>query len=128
MIGLVNLVFFGAVIGVVIAFTSNGQVPALEVIAATILAVLSVVLVFGLAGVAHLVGEQLAPQSSGLLRVGWGAIPLTLACSLPFVGWFGFIPFVSLLGFEAFLLSLFRGEKTAELPAMPVVANQPPAG
>ena len=127
LIGLVNLIFFGAIVGVLIALTRNSQVPALAVIGVIILVVLAIVLVFGLAGVSHLVGERLAPQSHGVLRVAWGAIPLTLACALPFVGWFGFFPFVSLLGFGAFVLSLFGGEKAAEPPALPVVPQPPVA-
>jgi hypothetical protein len=127
LIGVVNLIFFGAVVGVLIALTRNGQYSPIQVLGIVILFVLAVVAIFGLAGVARMIGERLAPQSHGVLRVAWGAIPLTLACAVPFIGWFGFFPFVLLMGFGAFVLSLFRGEKTAEPPVLPVVPQPPVA-
>ena len=127
LIGLVNLIFFGAIVGVLIALTRNGQYSPIQVFGIVLLFVLAVVAVFGLAGVARVVGARLAPQSSGLLRVAWCVIPLTLACAVPFIGWFGFLPFVLLEGFGAFVLSLFQGDKNLESPVVPVSASQPPA-
>jgi hypothetical protein len=45
---------------------------------------------------------------SPALRTAYGAVILALACALPFIGWFGLLPYAGLLGIGAFILSFFQ--------------------
>ena len=117
-VGLVNFLFFGAI--TFILFTLVGQVgnDLLRIILALpalfFLSVLSVGLSFGLAGVVQLVGERLAASQTELRRTVWGALALSLGSSLPFVGWFGLLPYAGLLGLGAFIVGFFYRERSEE--------------
>lgn len=107
-VGLINVGFFGAVI---LAFSAladwaGNELPRLP--ALLLLALVCAGLSLGLAAVAELVGERLRPQTSGLTRTTWGALTLSLACTLPFVGWFLLLPYAACLGLGAFILGLFH--------------------
>jgi hypothetical protein len=122
-VGLVNFLFFGAI--TFILFTLVGQVgnELLRVILALpalfFLSALSVGLSFGLAGVVQLVGERLAASQPEIRRTVWGALALSLGSSLPFVGWFGLLPYSGLLGLGAFIVSFFFRERTTASPQPP---------
>ena len=112
-VGLVNFTFFSALTA---AFTALGQwthFPLLGIPALFFLALLGISLCFGLAGVVQLVGERMAPAQNEVRRTVWGALALGLGCSLPFVGWFGLLPYASLLGLGAFIISFFYRERSA---------------
>ena len=68
-------------------------------------------IVFGLGGAVRVTSERLFPDAPGFRRITWGALTLTLACVLPFVGWFALLPFLCLLGLGAFILSFFRSNR-----------------
>ncbi len=114
-VGLVNFLFFGAI--TFILFTLVGQVgnELLRVILALpalfFLSALSVGLSFGLTGVVQLVGERIAASQTEIRRTVWGALALSLGSSLPFVGWFGLLPYAGLLGLGAFIVSFFWRER-----------------
>jgi sorbitol-specific phosphotransferase system component IIBC len=71
------------------------------------LAALSIGVSFGLAAVAEVLGARVREQAAGLARTAWGTILLALACALPFVGWFGMLPYSASLGLGGFILSFF---------------------
>jgi hypothetical protein len=111
--GLINVAFFAAIILVFSALADwigNGlpRVPAVVV-----LAILSMGLSFGLAGVVELIGERVRPQSSALTRTAWGALTLSFASTLPFIGWFALLPYAACLGLGAFIISFFYREHPA---------------
>jgi hypothetical protein len=114
-VGLVNFLFFGAI--TFILFTLVGQVgnDLLRVILALpalfFLSALSLGVSFGLAGVVGLVGERLAASQTEMRRTIWGTLALSLGSSLPFVGWFGLLPYAGLLGLGAFIISFFFRER-----------------
>lgn len=115
-VGLVNFLFFGAI--TFILFTLANQIGndflrgLLTLPALFFLAALSAGLSFGLAGMVQLVGERLAAAQTEIRRTVWGALALSFGSSLPFVGWFGLLPYVGLLGLGAFIVSFFWRESS----------------
>jgi sorbitol-specific phosphotransferase system component IIBC len=112
LVGLINFIFFAAVALALFALGNRlGVKHIFGLLGLMVLLPLAIGLVFGLAGMVRLVGDKFAPESaSELLRTVWGTLMLTLACGLPFVGWFGLLPFVGLVGLGALILSLFSRE------------------
>lgn len=113
-IGLVNFVFF-AVIALVLFSLAENAGPFLRGIltvpAIIILALLTLTLSLGLAGMASLVGDRLFPGFAAWKQTLWGAVCLALACALPFAGWFLLLPYVGMVGVGAVILSFFQREK-----------------
>ncbi len=110
-IGLVNFLFFG-VIAIVLLSVAENAGPFIKAVlsfpAIVILAFLAIVLSLGLAGMSNIIGERILPELSGWKQTLWGTVCLTLACALPFVGWFLLLPYVGLTGFGAVILGFFQ--------------------
>lgn len=110
-IGFVNILFLtpvtmllfnvadraGGVLGVIATF------PAL-----VLLAVLIGLASFGLLSMVNMTGERLLPDQSLMKRTFWGTLLLSLACAMPFVGWFLLLPYVMFLGAGSVILSFFQ--------------------
>lgn len=113
-IGLVNFVFF-AVIAMVLLSVAENTGPFVRGIliipAVIILAFLAIVLSFGLTGMANFIGERIFPDVSTWKQTLWGTVSLSLACALPFVGWFLLLPYVGFVGIGAVILGFFQREK-----------------
>jgi len=90
-IGFVNFAFF-AVIAVVLLSVAENTGPfvrsVLTIPAMLILALLAIVLSLGLSGMSALIGERIFPELPVSKQMLWGTVCLSLACALPFVGWF----------------------------------------
>jgi len=106
-VGLVNLVFFGAVMLVMFSLADRFRGGGLRAVGGIFLVLLSIGVSFGLAGVVQVVGGRLRDPASSLVRTAWGTVLLTLGCGLPFIGWFGLLPYAASLGLGAFILSFF---------------------
>jgi hypothetical protein len=111
-VGLVNLVFFGAVMLVLFSLAERFHGGGLRLLGVIFLAALSIGVSFGLAGVVQIIGARIKDQAEGLVRTAWGSVLLALACALPFVGWFGLLPFAASLGLGGFILSFFSPPAT----------------
>jgi hypothetical protein len=114
-IGLINFVFFFVIAAVLLSVAENAgpfMRGVLTIPALLILAFLSIVLSFGLAGMSHVMGERLFPDLSAWKQTLWGTVCLSLACALPFVGWFLLLPYVSFVGIGAVILGALQREKT----------------
>jgi len=109
-IGLVNTLFMGGIALALAGLADGLGVALLRAPALALLAILVVLLTFGLTGSALMVGGRLYPKRSATGQGLLGGIALVLACLTPFVGWFGILPYVSFLGIGGFILSLFRKE------------------
>jgi hypothetical protein len=105
-VGLVNWIFFAAVVLALLALTQWTHIQLLALPALAIAAVLALAAIFGLAGVVELVGERLLVHTPGARRTGLGALVLAWACALPYAGWFALLPYVLALGLGAVILSL----------------------
>lgn len=110
-IGFVNFIFFAVIAMVLLAVAENAgdllQVV-LTVPAVVILGILAILLSFGLAGMANLIGERIFSELPVWKQSLWGTICLTLACALPFVGWFLLLPYVGFIGIGAVILGVFQ--------------------
>jgi hypothetical protein len=110
-IGFVNFMFF-AVIAIVLLSVAENTGPfskgILSIPAIIILAFLAIVLSFGLAGMANFVGERILPDFSPWKQTLWGTVCLSLACALPFVGWFLLLPYIGFIGIGAVILGFFQ--------------------
>jgi hypothetical protein len=110
-IGLVNFVFFFVIAAVLLSVAENAgpfirgilTIPAL-----IILVFLVIVLSLGLAGMSNLLGERIFPDFSSWKQTFWGTVCLSLACALPFVGWFLLLPYVCFVGIGAVILGFFQ--------------------
>ncbi len=115
-IGLVNSLFFGAILLVLLGLGGNINNEFFRSIltlpAILILTLLGIGLSFGLAGIVELIGERLAPAQTAFRRTLWGTLALSLGSSLPFVGWFLLLPYAGLLGLGAFIVGFFYREQS----------------
>lgn len=112
-IGLVNFVFFFVIAAVLLSVAENTGPfikGVLTIPALVILAFLAIVLSVGLAGMSSLIGERILPDFSGWQQILWGTVCLSLACALPFVGWFLLLPYVGFVGIGAVILGFFQRE------------------
>jgi hypothetical protein len=110
-IGLVNFLFF-SVIAIVLFSIAENAGPfikgVLSIPGIIILALLALVLSFGLAGMSNLIGERIFPDLPAWKQTLWGTVCLALACALPFVGWFLLLPYVGFVGIGAVILGLIQ--------------------
>jgi hypothetical protein len=110
-IGLVNFVFF-AVVATVLLSVAETTGPFLQGIltipAVVILAALAFVLSLGLVATSNLIGERIFPDFSAWKQTLWGTVCLSLACALPFVGWFLLLPYVVCIGIGAVILGFLQ--------------------
>ena len=117
-VGLVNFVFFGVILIVLFTITDGNANRVNSIVRIILLiptlaltALLTAILSLGIAGVVHALGERIFPDLSGLRRSIAGTVIASLACALPFVGWFLLLPYIALTGFGAVILGFFqRGE------------------
>jgi hypothetical protein len=119
-VGLVNVLFFGTIAFILVAILSNfegqGAIQAILAIPTLFfIGILAIGLSFGLAGMVELVGERLAPAQTAFRRTLWGTLAISLAGSIPFIGWFLLLPYVELVGLGAFIMGLFWKEPTTEI-------------
>jgi hypothetical protein len=105
--GIVNLAFLGALFLAFYAAAGLAGAELQQLVAGLFLFLLGVGLSFGLAGLVELAGARLAPKQGRAGRSAVGAIALSLACALPFAGWFVLLPYVALTGLGGFILSFF---------------------
>jgi len=119
LVGLVNLLFFGA-IAVLCAWLAQQVMPAAAAafILASALMVLALVcfILVGLAALARLLGERLGGSKTPLSSLLRGALLLILSCLAPFVGWYLVTPLVFMAALGAVILSLFRRRPAAPPP------------
>ena len=113
-IGLVNFVFF-AVIALVLFSVAETAGPfikgLLTIPAVVIILFLTIVLSLGLAGMVNLIGGRMFSDLSTWKQTLWGTVCLSLACVLPFVGWFLLFPYVGFVSIGAVILGFFQREK-----------------
>jgi hypothetical protein len=114
-LGLVNSIFFAALIMGLIALADGTGASFLYFPALCLFAILIAALAYGLTGVVQLAGARLAPDGSLPRKSVLGSIVLILGCLTPFVGWFGLFVYVGFLGLGAFILSFFRKEALSEI-------------
>lgn len=104
-VGLVNLIFFGAVALGFSALADRTGAEWLRLPALAVAAGLAVGLSFGLNAVSALAGARLRPQDSALRQKVWGTLTLSLGSALPVLGWFGLLPYIGCLGLGALIIS-----------------------
>lgn len=116
-VGFINFMFFGVILIILFTLADENANRVSSVIRGilliptlTLVALLSAVLSFGLAGIANILGERIFPESNALKRNIYGTVVLSLACALPVVGWFLLFPYVGFIGIGAFILGLFQRE------------------
>lgn len=106
LVGLINVLFFGAlgaVLGGIAETSGRWGVGLLALLAGALLAAAAAL---GLAAVARQIGGRLAPERGPQAQAAVGAVALCLACLTPYVGWYGLLPYVTLLGVGSLVISL----------------------
>jgi len=115
LVGLANFVFLGAVALGIGALGNRSSLAFLELTTLLVFVLLMIGITFGLAGMVQVVGSRLFPERSKLQQTGWGAGVLVLACLVPYLGWFGLLPYLALTGLGAFILGWFS-ERSKGVP------------
>lgn len=111
--GLVNFALFAilAQVGIAIGQESGGDGGVLGLIAA-LPALLG--MLFGLAGIAKMIGERLVPARNERDHIAIGGAVLTTACLVPFVGWFFLLPLLTIAGLGASVLAVFQRRRAGK--------------
>jgi hypothetical protein len=118
LVGLLNGAFFGVLSAALLA--PGGGIA---LIGGTLAALLLAFVAAGLAAAARIVGERLRPNATDPLRQFLaGAGTLSLASSVPLVGWFVVLPCAALIGFGALLIAIVQRRAAPD----PHVATSPP--
>jgi hypothetical protein len=123
LLGIVNLLFLGAVAFLLVWQAGlirdnwSGAAAFLSVVlgllALVIFLGLAVFAVNGLTALAALLGERIGKAKTPFQGDLRGGLLLVLACLTPYVGWFGFTPFVLSLGLGASILALLQKKAPA---------------
>ena len=115
LLGLVNLIFFGAITLVFFLLARSASPiflgPALLIDAPLVAATL-----IGTAGVIAVAGPRLFPGFSGRRRSVYTLWLLMIACLTPLAGWFLLTSFIAMLGFGGFLLGFLRYRNHGKSP------------
>lgn len=112
-VGLINFFFFFIVALILISIADRVDIFIKGVFmlpGLLIIGFILIMLTFGLAGVVNHVGEIILPQASPWKQSSWGTACVSLACVLPFAGWFLLFPYVGFVGIGAFILGVFQRE------------------
>jgi hypothetical protein len=112
-IGFVNVLFFLpiALLLFSVGDVTTGPLKAIITIPALfLLAVLLGLASFGLLSIVNIVGERIMPDQTLLKQTFWGTLLLSLACALPFIGWFLLLPCILIIGVGAVILGFFQRE------------------
>lgn len=110
-IGLVNVLFFLPVSLVLLSLSNATSGPLAAILMLPGLLLLGVLLglaSFGLTCMINRIGEQIMPEQNLLRRTFWGTLLLSLACALPFVGWFLLLPYILIVGVGAAILGFLQ--------------------
>ncbi|HSO11431.1 MAG TPA: hypothetical protein VLT51_03575 [Anaerolineales bacterium] len=110
-IGFVNVLFLLPISLFLLSLGDSAVGPMKTVVmfpALFLLAVLFGLASFGLLNTVNMTGEKLMPDQSLMKRTFWGTLLLSLACALPFVGWFLLLPYVLMIGVGSVILSFFQ--------------------
>lgn len=110
-IGLVNVLFLLPVSLLLVSLADITTGPLKVIITVPALLLLAVLLSlasFGLLSIVNMMGEQVMSDQTLLKRTFWGTLLLSLACALPFVGWFLLLPYVLIIGIGAVILGFFQ--------------------
>jgi hypothetical protein len=108
LLGLINTLFLAALIFGFIALADGTGAQFFSLLALGLLVVYLVGLAFGLTGLVQLVGTRMLPEAGVNRQRILGATTLILGCLTPFVGWFGLLVYLCLLGFGGIIISFFR--------------------
>lgn len=114
-VGLINWLFLSALAFTFFVLSENLGLRLFTLPGVMVLAIITIGLIFGLAGLVQLVGERLAPSKGPAARTIWGAVSMTLACATPVVGWFILLPYAAVTALGAFVLSFLYTRPKAEV-------------
>jgi len=111
LLGLVNFLFFGALMAVLVRIAQSAH----RLVAAVIFLLgmldglgLALLLLLGLSALTSLVGERIAENFSPSRKHLYGGALVVLASATPWIGWFVFAPIILLTGFGAAVQALVR--------------------
>jgi len=106
--GLINSIFLFAVGYLFILWAQSTGVAVLGAVGVIFWLVLLIGMVYGLAGMALLARTRLYGDAAGWRPLANVGGILFLACLTPYVGWFGFLPYLILRGLGAVMIHSLR--------------------
>jgi len=120
LLGLINAAFLFAVGFLLVTWAQASGAPLLGALGVVVWLVLIVGVIFGLGGMVQLARARLYPKADGWRPTAVAGGILFLACLTPYVGWFGFLPYLVLYGLGGVImhsLDAFRGRRKASAEA-----------
>jgi hypothetical protein len=110
--GLVNAIFLILVGYLLVTWAQSTGFSLLGAIGFIFWFVLALGVMFGLAGMVLLARTRIYGQSAGWRPVANSGGILFLACLAPYVGWFGFLPYLILRGVGAVMIHSLKAYRT----------------
>lgn len=111
--GLINLLLFGILLLVLLALRDESGEDIFNLIAIVVAIPPLLGSLYGLAAIAKMIGERLLPAHNEHIHIAAGSSVLTLACLVPFIGWFGLFPLLTITGLGASVLATMQRRRTA---------------
>ena len=111
--GVVNLLLFGVVFLLLIALRDNSGNDIFYLLALIIAIPPLLGTLFGLAAITKMIGERLLPARNEHIHIAAGSSIVTLACLVPFLGWFGLFPLLAIAGLGASVLASVQRRRAA---------------
>jgi hypothetical protein len=114
--GLINTIFLIALGMLFVSWGQSAGAPLLGGVGVIFWIIFLVGIVFGLSGMVLLARTRIYGEAPGWRPVANTGGILFLACLTPYIGWFGFLPFLILRGLGAVMLhtyGIYRGRRAA---------------
>lgn len=110
-LGLVNVLFIGAVFIGLIYLMENTKIQLILFLIIPIAALFSLGAIVGVSAVTQSIGIKLFPKHGPTKQAIYGALVSLLACLLPFVGWFLLSTYLVISGFGSVTISYYDWRK-----------------
>lgn len=107
LVGVINIIFLGIIALGFIALSRAVGLEFFQIPALIVGVFLVVCIAFGMAGMSRLVGARLIPTAGENAQIALGGVALTFASAMPYVGWFGLLPYLILRGVGGLIVGLF---------------------
>jgi hypothetical protein len=106
-IGLVNTIFFSALIALFFFLAGRIEQPLIAVPSVILFMIFIIGSIFGFSAVIQVIGDRIFTEFSGFRKKSYSAGLIMLGCLTPYIGWFGLLPYILIVSFGAFAFRTF---------------------
>ena len=106
-IGLVNTIFFSALIVLFFSLAGRIEQPLIAVPSVILFVIIIIGSIFGFSAVIQVIGDRVFTDYSGFRKKSFSAGLIMLGCFTPYIGWYGLLPYILIVSFGAFAIRTF---------------------